>query len=583
MNRAMVILTAAFMGGGPAVFAGEPQIPGTLNFENVTSSRINQTVSESASNEKEVDFGDFDNDGDLDVVIAVAHSDFGQRRNKLYRNDNGVFNEVSGAPIIPGFSGTTVSRNAFFRDYNGDGFLDIWIINDGNSQNDQLYVAQHDGDVFTHYVVVGQANTGAACSGVSIDSDMDGDFDVYMGNYPNSSQDRLYHNNGGIFTNVTGSLIPGDGDYTVDVASGDMNGDGTLDLLISNWGNNELYYNDRMGLGTQVGDYSYPGSIKVLGNASSSENAMEPGDFDGDGDLDIYWTNVVGAGDRILSGTINKGDGTVNYVTLDVLPPSVTTRITTKPTVFDLNGDGRVDVVVGGHTTRPTILRNTTVHGQISFVDWTPGDAFPNNSVHRGWHAAVFDSNGDGAPDIFLGGWTNDHLFENSPSNEVTEDEVAGILPGLFNLDPIALVGTAGVGETDAFTATGIGSGSFISVVLNGANDYLLEVLDGGNTVIASSDRGGLGIEEALQVTTSAGSYTIQVTTQECAAIADLSDDCNVGASDLLSLLVSWGPCKGCPADFDGDGNVGASDLLVLLVAWGPSEYVLEVLSRSGP
>ncbi|MEE9128819.1 MAG: right-handed parallel beta-helix repeat-containing protein [Phycisphaerales bacterium] len=48
--------------------------------------------------------------------------------------------------------------------------------------------------------------------------------------------------------------------------------------------------------------------------------------------------------------------------------------------------------------------------------------------------------------------------------------------------------------------------------------------------------------------------------------------DCNgsVGASDLLSLLVSWGPCKGCPADFDGDGTVGASDLLALLVNWGP-------------
>ncbi|MEE9130098.1 MAG: FG-GAP repeat protein [Phycisphaerales bacterium] len=50
----------------------------------------------------------------------------------------------------------------------------------------------------------------------------------------------------------------------------------------------------------------------------------------------------------------------------------------------------------------------------------------------------------------------------------------------------------------------------------------------------------------------------------------DLDDDAVVGASDLLSLLVSWGPCKGCPADFDGNGIVGASDLLALLVNWGP-------------
>ena len=58
--------------------------------------------------------------------------------------------------------------------------------------------------------------------------------------------------------------------------------------------------------------------------------------------------------------------------------------------------------------------------------------------------------------------------------------------------------------------------------------------------------------------------------TVESACPADLDGDGNVGASDLLALLVSWGPCKDCPADFDGDGNVGASDLLALLVNWGP-------------
>ncbi|MEE8154707.1 MAG: FG-GAP repeat protein [Phycisphaerales bacterium] len=50
----------------------------------------------------------------------------------------------------------------------------------------------------------------------------------------------------------------------------------------------------------------------------------------------------------------------------------------------------------------------------------------------------------------------------------------------------------------------------------------------------------------------------------------DLDNNGSIGASDLLSLLVSWGPCKGCPADFDGNGNVGASDLLTLLANWGP-------------
>ncbi len=55
-----------------------------------------------------------------------------------------------------------------------------------------------------------------------------------------------------------------------------------------------------------------------------------------------------------------------------------------------------------------------------------------------------------------------------------------------------------------------------------------------------------------------------------CDCPQELDLDGSVGASDLLSLLVSWGPCKGCPADFDGNGTVGAFDLLALLVNWGP-------------
>ncbi len=75
------------------------QLPGTLNFRNVTNARIVSTTAEQANNEKSVEFGDFDNDNDLDVVIGNSYSDFGTRINKLYRNDDGIFQEVTGAPV----------------------------------------------------------------------------------------------------------------------------------------------------------------------------------------------------------------------------------------------------------------------------------------------------------------------------------------------------------------------------------------------------------------------------------------------------------------------------------------------------
>ena len=50
----------------------------------------------------------------------------------------------------------------------------------------------------------------------------------------------------------------------------------------------------------------------------------------------------------------------------------------------------------------------------------------------------------------------------------------------------------------------------------------------------------------------------------------DLDDSGTVGSSDLLALLVAWGPNIGHPADFDGDGRVGSTDLVALLANWGP-------------
>lgn len=53
----------------------------------------------------------------------------------------------------------------------------------------------------------------------------------------------------------------------------------------------------------------------------------------------------------------------------------------------------------------------------------------------------------------------------------------------------------------------------------------------------------------------------------------DLDGSGSVGATDLLSLLVTWGPCDDCddcPADFDDNCTVGATDLLAMLVNWGP-------------
>ncbi len=597
--RQLFIITAPIALAATGVALAGGTLPRSLNFENQTAARIDMNVAEGSSNEKEMEFGDLDQDGDLDLIVAVGSSDFGERRNKIYINEDGVF--VENTTLIPYFAMADVTRNAFIRDYNGDGWLDLYIINDSNTGgyagNDHVFLAMHPGGVLTGFIEEGVTRIaqggelGAACGGVSADFNEDGHMDVYSGNYPGPSQDvGLYNDGQGAgfhLDRAPASLIPTDSDYTVDVAIADMNGDGSMDLLISNHGTNYIYYNDLGADSTGRGDYNTANSRQSLGAQGANENAMEPADFDNDGDNDFYWTNAAsGTADRIYENTGNNGVGQVNWVARDVLPSAVTTMVGRKASVADFNDDGKIDVFVATESgTRPTVLRNaSTGAGDFTFLDWTPAPAFPTGAAHRGWHAGLVDTGGDGDIDIVLGAFNGDHLFENVPANEVNEGDL-GPLPPFWNVDPVAVFGTAVAAEVDEYTGD-VGSG-FVSVVLNGPDDYLLEVLNQGGAVVASSDRGGLGVEEALQVNTSTGAYTFRVTVVESATICgppDFNGDCTVDFQDIVLLLGAWG-CTDCPQDIDG-GGAGFTDLVILLSEWGDIDpqnlYLLEILGRAG-
>ncbi len=570
---------------------------GPLNFVDVTSTRVVETVVENFA-EKHVTFGDMDNDGDMDILVGLAFSDFGERTNELYRNDNGVFQEVSGTSIIPGFNTADVTRSAFFVDVDGDGWLDIHIVCDSNSGmnqgNDKIYINQHPGGVFTGFIdetssrLPNNGMLGASCSSEIADYDNDGDIDIYLANYPNSSQDRLLFNDGnGVYTDVTSGRIAIPGDYDVDAEGADVNNDGRIDIIITNSHSSDgayIQYNNNNNGAGRDGDFSYSGSTTSLG-VTTEENAIEAGDLDGDGDLDLYWSNgIPSLRDVILENTGLNGNNKVVWESRDILPPSVSGTTSRKAEIVDLNHDGRVDIFVMKETAgngRPTVLRNTSYNGEMSFVDWTPATAFPNGSDMEGWHAAVFNADDDSDMEIFIGSHNGDHLIDQIPPTTFDEDNLGGgVVPGVFNGPATMVEGTGLSGDIDVFRIQGL-SNAMVSVVLSSPGDCKLEIRDINNNLLASSDRGGLNVEEALQVNGRTGELLIRVISQQSGA--DIDGNGTVDADDFfdyLDLFASDDP----GADLTGNGTIDADDFfryLDLFVGGLNSPYQLEMVARN--
>lgn len=191
---------------------------------------------------------------------------------------------------------------------------------------------------------------------------------------------------------------------------------------------------------------------------------------------------------------------------------------------------------------------------------------FSGNRVHQ--------TEGDGGGFALLNGsatLANCILWGDSPdeisgsSVTVTYSDIAGgwAGDGNINLDPLFC------DAANHNLRLGIGS-----PCVNAANNSDLpnDVADVDDDPTNNGDPIPWDLDKRLRVfpdtsgTVDMGAYENQ-NDQLCPA--DLDGDCSVGASDLLLLLASWGPCPGCAADLDCNLVVGASDLLILLASWG--------------
>ena len=159
-------------------------------------------------------------------------------------------------------------------------------------------VAEESGIHFTH--TDGESgkrlfNEQYGSGGGFFDYDNDGYLDIYLINArPQGEQtgsalptNILYHNNGdGAFTDVTRVAGVGDTSYGVGATTGDYDNDGDVDLYLTNFGHNVLYRNNADGTFTNVA-----ASAQVADTGWGTSCAFA--DFDNDGFLELYVTNYA--------------------------------------------------------------------------------------------------------------------------------------------------------------------------------------------------------------------------------------------------------------------------------------------------
>jgi len=397
---------------------------------------------------------DYDGDGDLDVYL-VQGAMLGPGRSlddavfpphhptplsdRLYRNDldgDGLrFTDVTEESGI-GRLATGYGMGVAAGDYDGDGDLDLYLTNFGPNQ---LLRNRGDGTFEDVTVAAGAGDDGWSVPAAFFDYDGDGDLDLFVGNYVDfdfaklpvcrdltgaqdycgpkvfdPQADRLLRNRGdGSFEDVSAAAgLAASFGPALGVVAADFDDDGRPDLYVANDARaNNLWMN--RGDGTFEDRALLAGAAVDASGKPQGSMGVDAGDFDGDGDLDLFMTHIAAE-----TNTLYRNDGSGMFeddsAATGLGAPSL--PFTAFGTAwFDYDNDGWLDLMaVNGAVTKilsqvqqgdpyPLHQPNQLFHnagGRFTDVSAEAGEAFRLSDVSRG--AAFGDVDDDGDADVLV-------------------------------------------------------------------------------------------------------------------------------------------------------------------------------------
>ena len=330
----------------------------------------------------------------------------------------------------------TLGSGAAFFDYNGDGYMDLYVVNGADlpghispqPPRNALYRNRADGRFVETAAGVADTSYGMGCS--AGDYDNDGDADLFVANF---GTNVLYRNEGGRFADVTAAAIPdSDLSWSTGSAFADYDLDGDLDLYVANYLDYQFETDPLDETGCLKKDRrhyaptEYPGRRDFLYRNEAdgrfvdvteeaglfSLEGRELGavffDWDGDGDPDLFQAND--ATPNFLYR--NEGNGSFSEIGLAA---GAAYNEAGKPEggmgtdIADTDGDGHLEIVVTNFQWESNTLYQSK--GDGLWRDRSTASGLGAPSFDRlAFGVNFFDIDRDGDPDLYV---ANGHIDEN--------------------------------------------------------------------------------------------------------------------------------------------------------------------------
>jgi FG-GAP-like repeat/ASPIC and UnbV len=335
-------------------------------------------------------FADYDGDGDPDLFVGFNGAG---AANRLYRNDRGTLVDVAAAA---GVADSRPTRAAAWGDADADGDTDL-LLGFAPGAGPVLRLYRNDRGRFVDITAAAGVgvDAGAVRQPAWIDVDADGDLDLFVAfrDRPNA----LFRNDRGRFTDIAGAAGLADTRKSVGALWFDADGDHDLDLYVANMDGdaNGLYRNDRGTFADVAASAGLAWGHRTPRDPANGTVRPCAADVDGDGRLDLVMANYGRNGLFLNRGGLSFED------TSEAWGIAIDARYDTCA-LADVDHDGRLDLyvngtVTGGTSYRDYLFRNTGTR----FEDVTPDSLRALEADHG---AAWADVDGDGDEDLALTG-----------------------------------------------------------------------------------------------------------------------------------------------------------------------------------